>query len=153
MIEIKGNLWDQTDDILCITTNGTVKKNGCAVMGAGCAREAKVMFEGIDRKLGRTIERVGLNVSLLQSIDRDDMEGLQSIAAFPVKYNWYEDANLKLIEHSAYQLTSVMDMLPGRSAVVPRPGCGNGNLSWEDEVKPVLKFIWRNYDNIKVITW
>lgn len=153
MIEIRGDLWDQTDDILCITTNGTVKKNGCGVMGAGCAKEAKIMFEGIDQTLGENIQRVGNNLSVLHRYERTDKEGEQFIVSFPVKHHWSEKADLKLIEHSAYQLTTVMDLFPFESAIVPRPGCGNGGLDWEMEVKPVLEIIWRDYDNIKVITW
>ena len=42
MIEQKIDLWEAIKDApICITTNGTVKKNGAAVMGAGCAKETE----------------------------------------------------------------------------------------------------------------
>lgn len=39
-------------EAVCITTNGIVKKNGCAVMGAGIAKEANMRFSGLARNLG-----------------------------------------------------------------------------------------------------
>lgn len=39
--EVVGNMWAIPADAYCITTNGFVKKNGEAVMGAGCAKEAR----------------------------------------------------------------------------------------------------------------
>lgn len=41
---------------LCITTNGYIKKNGCAVMGAGVAKQARDRFDGLDRLLGEKLK-------------------------------------------------------------------------------------------------
>lgn len=46
-------------DVLCITTNGTLRKNGAAVMGKGCALEAKKRWPGIDDILGRLLLEKG----------------------------------------------------------------------------------------------
>jgi len=37
MKELRGNLFHTPCDVICITTNGFVKRNGEAVMGRGCA--------------------------------------------------------------------------------------------------------------------
>ena len=58
------------------------------------------------------------------------------ILSFPVKHNWFNNADISLIKRSAKELLDWSE--PFRSIVLPRPGCGNGGLKWED-VKPVLE--------------
>ena len=69
------------------------------------------------------------------------------IVTFPVKYNWYEKADLDLIDRSARELKTLFP--EGSSGLDPiylvRPGCMNGKLDWED-VKPVLeKYLNNNF--------
>jgi len=49
MKEIYGNIFSKTilnfSDVICITTNGIVKKDDRNVMGARCALEAKLRFK------------------------------------------------------------------------------------------------------------
>jgi len=48
MREVTGNLWTyRPAGIRVITTNGTIKASGEAVMGKGCAREAVVKEFGV----------------------------------------------------------------------------------------------------------
>lgn len=144
MKEIQGELWDyygKPDHVVCITTNGTVKANGEAVMGRGCAAEAKERFKGIARELGGLIQSYGNNVMELRK-----REG--PLLSFPVKHNWWEEADLKLIERSAGKLWVHADDSPEVNFILPRPGCGNGGLKWED-VKPVIEFL---PDNVLVIS-
>ena len=129
MIEIFGNFWDELGDLHVITTNGTVKRNGGAVMGRGIAAQAKRKLPYIDATLGQAIRDKGNNVHCL------GMWGRYEIASFPVKWNWWEDADLELIERSAHQLVALSEEY--HKIVMVRPGCGNGNLEW-DVVKPVL---------------
>lgn len=128
MIEVKGNLWSYPCDIRAITTNGTIKKNGDCVMGRGCALEATTRYPGIASLLGARIKAQG-NVPHMLA------EGLIS---FPVKHEWHEQADLKLIEQSAKIISAWADVEGWDSIVIPRPGCGNGRLRWA-EVKPVLE--------------
>lgn len=57
MTEVVGDLWDYFDHshILCLTTNGTIKRNGRGVMGRGSAKEAMLKILGIDSTLGKTV--------------------------------------------------------------------------------------------------
>lgn len=151
MIEVRGDLWDRTEDILCITTNGTVKRNGRCVMGAGCAKQAKKMFPDIDLELGTRIKEDGVNFYPIDT--RKIGDRIQIICAFPVKWNWWEKADLALIQLSAINLKRTVEAFHKKYAVIPRPGCGNGGLTWE-EVKPVLESVWGKGDErFRVITW
>lgn len=129
MKEIKGNLWDFTNKcIIAITTNGTVKKSGECVMGKGCALEAKLKFPGLDKKLGELIIQKGNKVHYLGN----------NIVSFPTKYNWWEDADIQLIEKSAKQIAMLASLMNWHTVIIPRPGCGSGRLKWAD-VKPILE--------------
>lgn len=139
MNEITGDLWDYYDRegyFIIITTNGTLRKDGSAVMGRGCAAEAKQKLPDMARLLGEDIRRHG-NI-LLQPYRRDSKCPEFRVLTFPVKHNWWEKADMELIKESARQLSEFIEGLPKFKFVLPRPGCGNGRLDWEI-VKPLLK--------------
>ena len=69
------------------------------------------------------------------------------IFTLPVKHHWREKADLELIERSLRELVYKVDgHTPEHAATakrdqlkriaLPRPGCGNGGLSW-DNVRPL----------------
>lgn len=136
MIEVKGNLWDYPADYRVITTNGTVKKNGACVMGRGCAAEASKRYPKLPFDLGELIKTGGNRLWAFPEY---------CLISFPVKHNWWEKADPDLIVTSANSLLGCCDV----DIVMPRPGCGNGGLKWED-VKPLISFL---PDRIHVITW
>jgi hypothetical protein len=146
MKEATGNLWDYPADLRVITTNGTVRKDGACVMGRGCAYEATQKFPpnpgypGIAWKLGNAIRAEGNIPFVFLS------EGL---ITFPVKHSWFEPADPTLIAHSVEWLKEWLAHQPNVSVVMPRPGCGNGQLKWED-VKPLLESL---PDSVTVITF
>ena len=134
MKEVKGNIWNYYDkgEWIVITTNGTIKKNGACVMGRGVAKEACNRLKKLDMVLGAAIQVFSNQLFVLG----DFLNG-SKIISFPVKHNWYEKADLQLIEKSAKQLAFVNNNLHLNIYIV-RPGCGNGQLKWED-VKPILE--------------
>lgn len=151
MIEVKGNLWTyvttdgQRPDVIVITTNGTVKKNGECVMGRGCAFEAKGLYPGLAADLGSAIKLSGNHVFVLGVTPM--------LMSFPVKHQWFEKADIELIQRSAKELVEVFGnrgMEAIKTVVMPRPGCGNGRLSWP-EVKKILEPILD--DRFHVITF
>lgn len=157
MREARGDLWKLDIGAICITTNGAVRKDGCAVMGRGCAAQAKNRFPGIERDLGDLIQREGNHVHDLGYWDEPTEQNLFS---FPVKHHWREKADPELIYRSACELVNlintqsrVVDGTLYRSwheVAVPRPGCGNGGLEWED-VKPLIE--WVLDDRFVVVTY
>lgn len=147
MIEVRGNLWTYPADVRVITTNGTIKKNGECVMGRGCAAEAKAKYPLLPKALGDWLRDRGNIPSLFIVADN-----MPPIVTFPVKHHWHEKADAVLIQHSAERIVSMINNLHpnARVIVMPRPGCGNGHLKWEDVrkvISPILD------DRFHVITW
>jgi hypothetical protein len=147
MKEQRKNLWDMQVDAVCITTNGYVNIRGEATMGAGCALEARAKFAGIAQELGALITAGGNHVYRLQTPRYGWYEGETGeqyeteVLSFPVKHHWREFADVTLIQRSAQELVELTNEWSFDSVAVPRPGCGNGKLTWE-YVKPVIEPIF-----------
>lgn len=137
------NLWSlrASGGIIAITTNGFVKRNGEAVMGRGCAYEATQKFPGLKKTLGSYIKKWGNRVFFLKA---------QGLITFPVKHHWGEAADLKLIAKSCAQLMHILDKFGIEAVYLPRPGCGNGHLSW-DVVRPVIEPLLD--DRVTIVTF
>lgn len=139
MKEVNGDLWDSNADIIVITTNGATRKDGAAIMGRGVALQAKQRYPGIEHKLGSLIRENGNHVDII-------IGGTLKIVSFPVKHHWREKADLKLINQSVLELIMLVDRLRLAASftyivALPRPGCGNGRLRWEDVrsiIRPIL---------------
>lgn len=130
MKEVKGNIWTfhEQGKWITITTNGTIKTNGEAVMGRGVALEAKLRYPYMPRTIGKYLDLLGNIPIVFQDI---------KIATFPVKHNWCEKADLTLIKESCVHLYHMWSHSK-ESIYIVRPGCGNGGLDWK-YVKPVLE--------------
>lgn len=165
MIEIIGNIWDYYDKgyNICITTNGFVKKNGCAVMGRGTALQAKRRFPRLDRKLGDmlggpTVDNPSTYWMLIEEI-------MPRVFTFPVKRDIDICSPDNIVKHMTWKF-KIGDIVPGWALkaeveiikesllllslqhfnkrfgeiILPRPGCGGaGELNWEWDVKPLCE--------------
>lgn len=155
MREQYGNIWHLKGDAICITTNGFVKKNGEAVMGAGIAKEAKNFWPELPKLLGNKIKEQGNHVHVFWGLSKimNYFDGLpieRDIISFPVKHNWWEVADMELIRRSAKELMYWVEEGHIDKVLLPRPGCGNGKLDWIDvkrEIEPILD------DRISVVTF
>ncbi len=157
MIEIIGDLFKQKADVLCITTNGFVKSNGECVMGMGCAKKAKEINPRVPKLLGDAIRNYGNIVNHI-------ITGKVALYSFPVKpvrndclpdksnivshmkdkvragesvAGWACQAKASIIKQSAIELVALADEHGWTKVVIPRPGCGAGELNWR-EIKPIL---------------
>ncbi len=132
MREITGDIWDCYDEgyWITITTNGTVRKDGACVLGRGIALQAKNRFPSLPFRLGIEINLHGNQVFFFPEF---------RLVTFPVKHNWWEEADIGLIENSAIHFAGLVEFGYLRPPVyLVRPGCGNGGLNWKD-VKPILE--------------
>lgn len=136
---MKVNLWDcdAPHVLLCITTNGYVKGNGEAVMGRGCALQAKTRYPDLPELLGANIKLTGNITRIFEPGVTPDLKG--QLCSFPVKENWWEEADLELIEKSAKDLVGLTNYFGFARVYLPRPGCGNGKLDWDTQVRPILE--------------
>lgn len=136
--EVKGNAWNilNSYSALCLTTNGTVTKEGKCVMGRGIALEAKNKISGIDSVLGKLIVKNGNVVQFIGQFP----SGVK-LFSFPVKHNWFETADINLIKESAVQLMRAVEHYKLQSVLLPRPGCGNGKLDWADVSKELAEIL------------
>ena len=173
MIEITGDLFDVPCDAFCITTNGFIKKNGECVMGRGCAKTAATRWPDIRKRLGNLIRTNGNNVHTIYTIKDSGTDKI--LCSFPVKpYSvvfdgancvrhmaarfkigdvvpgWAAKADIEIIKRSAIQLVGFANIYRWQKVVLPRPGCGAGELSWEivrGELDPIFD------DRFYIITW
>jgi len=127
MEEVKGNIWDYADQgYIVIPTNGIVKKNGDAVMGAGLAKEAARRFPSLPQKLGIRLKETGNHNYHFMDI---------KLMTFPTKNHWKEPSDLNLIISSAAQLQNDLKVIQKQGRTIhyflPRVGCGCGGLDWK----------------------
>ena len=138
MIEARQDLWTAgaDADAIVITTNGTITGRRLGVMGRGCALEAAERYNAetvragrrlwtLQRALGRYLEANGNHVGVLVPPPP------HTLVVFPVKHEWHQTADVVLIHRSFDELIQLADRLQWKRVVLPRPGCGNGGLTWE----------------------
>jgi len=128
VIELTGYIWDYLGTaIIAITTSGSLTRDGRAVLGRGCARQAAERFPALALKLGEFLREQGNHVHKLGN----------GLVSFPVEESAWSLPDLRLIARSAQELRALADRERWVSIVVPRPGCGGGGLEWR-EVRPLL---------------
>ncbi len=140
---VKGDLWDELGkaDVLLVTTNSTVKRNGELVMGRGAAAEAKARYPEMPKRLGDWARQFPDYLLYLTHND-----GPTSIGAFQVKHDWRGPAGFGLIQAAVDRLGSYARTLPNWRFALNFPGIGNGGLTRED----VLPIIEQLPDNVYV---
>jgi hypothetical protein len=128
MLEVSGDIWGYpATAVIAITTNGSLTRDGRAVLGRGCARQAAERFPGLQQRLGSLMTLNGNHVQLIRP----------GLVSFPVEESAWSLPDLQLIARSAEELRSLADRKGWEQIIVPRPGCGGGGLSWRD-VAPLL---------------
>lgn len=146
---------------ICVTTNGAVTKKGLAIMGRGVAKSAADHFPELPETLGKLLYKNGNIVQAIRFNPRTDTY----VLAFPTKPKevklvsvyqltdhfrtkcryqvddivpgWALKSTVDRIQKSIEQLLEVSEELQLKKVVLPRPGCSNGGLKWE-EVKEVV---------------
>ena len=160
MNEAKGDLFTKQGTAFVITTNGYFTHRG-AVMGRGCAKQLVDYFPDAPMQLKRALQEHGNHTQVFMDVG-------VPVIAFPVKpqYVVYDGNNVvthakhryslgqsvpgfhakacpELIQRSAIELVELVNQTQGDKAniVMPRPGCGAGELDWDSHIKPILSVI------------
>lgn len=140
MIQLESDFWRTEANYRCITTNGALRFNGKAIMGAGIAQQACSRYPDLELELGKFIKDHGNHVYLLS----------HGFIFFPTKVHWNLNSDLDLIMRSARELVALANTLPDANRILmTRPGCGLGRLSWKAvkvSISPILddRFIIAN---------
>lgn len=129
-----------------VTTNGIVKKDGTAVMGAGIAKYARDSFADVDKILGLLVSRSGNHSYFLGSYHdaHRTSAGLSPsifVMSMPTKNDWREDSDIDLIRRSAIELSCAATKNNIQKVYMPAPGCTNGRLDYISQVRPILQVV------------
>lgn len=134
-------------DAVCVTTNGVLRANGRAVMGAGIAKYARDTFQGVDKRLGENIKAYGNRafslgwqwpITATSECSPQKQAGKFMLLSFPTKHHWKDNSDSVLIRESCRQIMSLANEHDLDSIYMPCPGCSNGHLDYERDVRPVL---------------
>ena len=128
------NIFMEKAHAICITTNGIVKNNGEAVMGAGIAKQANQRYM-LAPRLGQKLKLYGNHC-----YDMGIYDG-KAIVTFPTKNHWKDNSSIELIEQSCRELVAMADKNAWTSVMLPPIGCGLGGLDFETQVRPVIENI------------
>lgn len=146
MLELRGNYdiftLPQAGEAICITTNGVVKADGHAVMGAGIAKTANERFQ-LSARLGEYLKQYGnraFNMGIYQRYHLN-MPIFFTIFTLPTKHDWKENSDITLICKSCEQLMEMCTKFGITKCYLTPPGCGCGNLNYETTVKPWISQI------------
>lgn len=130
------------NEAICITTNGIIKKNGSAVMGKGIAKTADDYFH-ISPKLGEYLSKYGnraFDIGFFAAFGQEP----HHVLTFPTKHDWKNDSDINLIRTSAEQIVRICNARNINVCYLPEPGCTNGHLNYEQQVRPILSQILDN---------
>lgn len=127
-------------DACLVTTNGIIRANGKAVMGAGIAKYCRDTFKGVDDILAKQLRQGGNHVYYLglwplQSINI----GSFMLFSFPTKDDWRDNSKLELIAQSCKEIRELVDKYELDHIYMPCPGCSNGKLDYWNDVRPILR--------------
>lgn len=146
MLELRGkydifNL-PQNGEAMCVTTNGIVKADGHAVMGAGIAKQANQYFH-LSERLGKYLTQYGNRAFNLGKYNRNTLNNPAQFTVFslPTKHHWKDDSDITLICKSCEQLVELCNKFGITKCYLTPPGCGCGNLNYQTTVRPWISMI------------
>lgn len=134
---------DGSREASVVTTNGMVRADGRAVMGAGIAKYVRDNMPGSDRILAGLLGGRGNHAFLLGRLpDRDraakGLDPYVTVLSMPTKHDWKDASDPELILRSARELSALADEHAIPKIYLPAPGCSNGRLDYASQVRPML---------------
>lgn len=134
--DIVASFYSANYDAVCCTTNMIVKNNGELVMGAGVAKVFAQHFSDLPKVWGERLQNGKHKEGFMVT---NYNPSVPILVAFPTKKNWKDNSSTELILQSLSTLEEVTKIMGWKNILLPRPGCSNGGLNWELDVKPLLE--------------
>lgn len=126
---VKGNLFESPTQVLVNTVN-TV-----GVMGKGIAKDFKSIYPEMFEKYRHLCEAKKLTVGKLWLFKTP----FKWILNFPTKTTWKQPSKLEYIEMGLQAFKKNFIEKKITSIAFPALGCGNGELNWDKQVRPLME--------------
>lgn len=126
------------NDACVVTTNGIIKNDDRAVMGAGIAKYCRDNFIGCDAILGMMLKTTGNHAHILKCYPIPGKMECFTLVSFPTKNDWRDNSSIELIRRSCKEIVKLADEYHFDNIYMPCPGCTNGHLDYWKDVRPVL---------------
>lgn len=126
---VKGDLFESPAQTLVNTVN-TV-----GVMGKGIAKQFKAFFPDMFTQYRGLCERGEFRIGQLWLYKTAH----KWILNFPTKTDWRQPSRVDYIESGLKKLVASAGELGIHSIAFPALGCGNGELSWDNIVRPMME--------------
>jgi len=129
ILYVKGNLFQSPAQVLVNTVN-TV-----GVMGKGIALEFKRLFPEMYRQYRELCELGQFQIGTLWLYKSNN----KWVLNFPTKKHWRNPSRIEYIDAGLQKLADSYAELDIHSIAFPALGCGNGQLDFETQVKPLME--------------
>lgn len=129
MINVEGDLFDSPARVLVNTVN-TV-----GVMGKGIALRFKRAFPELFEQYQALCESKQLQVGRLWLYRTPE----RWVLNFPTKKHWRHPSRVEYIEAGLQRFRDIYAEAGITSIAFPQLGCGNGELDWETQVRPLMQ--------------
>lgn len=138
---INGNLFTSNAKVIVNTVN-TV-----GVMGKGIAADFKKYYPDMFVEYKRRCLNNELMIGDLFLYKTSN----KWILNFPTKKHWRSPSKVEYIEIGLKKLVEKASRLQITDIAMPKLGCGNGGLDWENEVKPIVeKYLEKSPINVSI---
>lgn len=126
---VSGDIFSSSAEVLVNPVN-TV-----GVMGKGLAKQFKLKYPDTFKKYRQ--------FCLDKKFDTGQLwlstEGNHKILLFPTKKHWRSPSKIEYIEQGLQKFTNIYSIKNIKSIAFPKLGCGLGDLSWKNQVKPLME--------------
>ncbi len=131
---VQGNLLESPAQVLVnpVNTEG--------VMGKGLAKDFKQIYPDMFKQYQRYCETGQLTVGKLWLYKTPH----KWVLNFPTKSTWRKPSQLSYIEQGLQAFANAYVRKGINSIAFPQLGCGNGELDWEHQVRPLMERILKN---------
>lgn len=124
-----GDLFESPARVLVNTVNMV------GVMGKGIAKEFKRIYPEMFREYQKLCEKKLLTEGKLWLYKTPN----KWILNFPTKTTWRQPSHIRYIENGLKTFVRTYAAMGITSIAFPPLGCGNGELDWETQVRPVME--------------